>query len=154
MPEAYRSQSRADAEFFKNLEAVGAVPIPPPDSTVPPKPSRFDRWTDRARKVAVLAEQEAARLDHRYIGTEHLLLGLIKEGSGVAANVLKNMGINLADARKEIEALLGAPTTPEHNAFMKLAVEFITKADRVIANQEAILEELRKPTNEPLQPTP
>src|SRR6185436_18209094 len=52
----------------------------------------FDRFTDRAKKVMNLARQEAQRFNHEYLGTEHILLGLVQEGSGVAANVLKNMG--------------------------------------------------------------
>ena len=57
--------------------------------------SMYERFTDRARKVMQLANQEAQRFNHEYIGTEHVLLGLVKEGSGVAANVLKNLDIDL-----------------------------------------------------------
>ncbi len=63
----------------------------------------FDRFTDRARKVMALANQEAQRFNHAYVGTEHVLLGLIREGSGVAASVLRNMGVNLKQLRLEIE---------------------------------------------------
>ncbi len=66
----------------------------------------FERFTDRARKVFALANQEAQRFNHEYIGTEHILLGLIKEGSGVAANVLKNMKIDLRKIRLEVEKLV------------------------------------------------
>ena len=55
----------------------------------------FERFTDRARKVMALANQEAQRFNHEYIGTEHILLGLVKEGSGVGANVLKNLDVDL-----------------------------------------------------------
>src|SRR6266496_3503739 len=55
----------------------------------------FERFTDRARKVMALANQEAQRLNHEYIGTEHILLGLVKEGSGVGANVLRNLEVDL-----------------------------------------------------------
>src|SRR5712692_4422512 len=72
----------------------------------------YERFTDRARKVVQLANQEAQRLNHEYIGTEHILLGLIKEGSGVAANVLKNLDIDLQKVRKEIEKIvLSGPDT-------------------------------------------
>ena len=54
----------------------------------------YERFTDRARKVMQLANQEAQRFNHEYIGTEHILLGLVKEGSGVAANVLKNLDVD------------------------------------------------------------
>jgi pantothenate kinase type III len=68
--------------------------------------SMYERFTDRARKVMVLANQEAQRFNHEYIGTEHILLGLIKEGSGVAANVLKNLGVDLRRIRMEVEKLV------------------------------------------------
>src|SRR5690349_7217705 len=57
---------------------------------------RFDKFTDRARKVLTLAQDEAQRFNHNYIGTEHLLLGLVREGEGVAARVLENMNVELA----------------------------------------------------------
>src|SRR5690348_8729075 len=62
----------------------------------------YERFTDRARKVMQLANQEAQRFNHEYIGTEHILLGLIAEGSGVAANVLKNLDIDLEKVRVEV----------------------------------------------------
>ena len=66
----------------------------------------YERFTDRARKVMQLANQEAQRFNHEYIGTEHILLGLIKEGSGVAANVLKNLDVDLRKIRIQIEKLV------------------------------------------------
>ena len=66
----------------------------------------YERFTDRARKVMQLANQEAQRFNHEYIGTEHILLGLIKEGSGVAANVLKNLDVDLRTIRLAIEKLV------------------------------------------------
>src|SRR5205814_2017500 len=66
----------------------------------------YERFTDRARKVMQLANQEAQRFNHEYIGTEHILLGLVKEGSGVAANVLKNLDIDLRKVRAEVEAIV------------------------------------------------
>ncbi|MAF80466.1 hypothetical protein CL628_00465 [bacterium] len=68
----------------------------------------YERFTDRARKVMQLAHQEALRMNFEYIGTEHVLLGLIKEGSGVAAHVLKNFDMGLLNVRQQIEKLLGA----------------------------------------------
>jgi hypothetical protein len=65
----------------------------------------YGRFTDRARKVMQLAYQEAQRFNHEYIGTEHILLGLVKEGSGVAANVLKNLNIDLRKVRLEVEKI-------------------------------------------------
>ena len=60
----------------------------------------FDRFTDRARKVMALARKEAQRFNHDFIGTEHILLGLIQEGSGAAANVLKNLGVEIEKIRR------------------------------------------------------
>ena len=66
----------------------------------------YERFTDRARKVMQLANQEAQRFNHEYIGTEHILLGLVKEGSGVAANVLKNLDVDLRKIRNEVEKIV------------------------------------------------
>src|SRR5262249_49840928 len=68
----------------------------------------YERFTDRARKVMQLANQEAQRFNHEYVGTEHVLLGLIKEGSGVAATVLRNMDVDLRKIRNEIEKIVQA----------------------------------------------
>ncbi|MBI1851851.1 MAG: ATP-dependent Clp protease ATP-binding subunit [Planctomycetes bacterium] len=93
----------------------------------------FDRFTDRARKVMGLARQEAQRFNHEYIGTEHVLLGLVKEGSGVAANVLKNMNVDLKKIRLEIEKIVKTgpnmvtmgqlPFTPRAKKVLELSLE-------------------------------
>jgi ATP-dependent Clp protease ATP-binding subunit ClpC len=67
----------------------------------------FERFTDRARRVVVLAQEEARLLNHGYIGTEHLLLGLIHEGDGVAARALESLGISLTTVRQQVEAIIG-----------------------------------------------
>jgi hypothetical protein len=67
----------------------------------------FERFTDRARRVMVLAQEEARLLDHNYIGTEHVLLGLIHEGEGVAAKALEGLGISLEAVRREVEEIIG-----------------------------------------------
>ena len=67
----------------------------------------FDRFTDRAQRVVVLAQEEARRLDHDYIGTEHILLGLIREGEGVAAKALESLGISLQAVRQQVEQTIG-----------------------------------------------
>jgi ATP-dependent Clp protease ATP-binding subunit ClpC len=64
---------------------------------------RFDKFTERARKVLQLAQEEAQRFNHNYIGTEHLLLGLVREGEGVAAKVLGNLGVELNKVRSAVE---------------------------------------------------
>ena len=91
----------------------------------------FERFTDRARRVVVLAQEEARMLSHDYIGTEHLLLGLIHEGDGVAYRALSQMGISLTDVRGEIQQLIGegqrAPTghipfTPRAKKVLELSL--------------------------------
>jgi ATP-dependent Clp protease ATP-binding subunit ClpA len=67
----------------------------------------FERFTDRAREAVVLAQDEASLLRHNYIGTEHLLLGTLREGSGVAARVLERLGVNLEDARSDVARVIG-----------------------------------------------
>jgi ATP-dependent Clp protease ATP-binding subunit ClpA len=67
----------------------------------------FERFTDRARRVVILAQEEARMLDHGYIGTEHLLLGLIHEGKGVAAKALESLGLSLEAVRQQVEAITG-----------------------------------------------
>ncbi|MDF1799731.1 MAG: ATP-dependent Clp protease ATP-binding subunit [Planctomycetota bacterium] len=93
----------------------------------------FDRFTDRAKKVMNLARQEAQRFNHEYLGTEHVLLGLVQEGSGVAANVLKNMGVDLSRIRAEVEKLVKSgpsmvtmgqlPFTPRAKKVLELSME-------------------------------
>ncbi len=93
----------------------------------------FDRFTDRAKKVMNLARQEAQRFNHEYLGTEHILLGLVQEGSGVAANVLKNMGIDLSKIRTEVEKIVKTgpsmvtmgqlPFTPRAKKVLELSME-------------------------------
>src|ERR1700683_5326074 len=81
----------------------------------------YERFTDRARKVMQLANQEAQRFNHEYIGTEHILLGLVKEGSGVAANVLKNLDIDLRKIRLEVEKIVQTGPGSEMVTMGKLA---------------------------------
>ena len=73
---------------------------------------RFDKFTDRARKVLTLAQDEAQRFNHNYIGTEHLLLGLVREGEGVAARVLENMDVELPKVRTAVEFIIGRGDRP------------------------------------------
>jgi hypothetical protein len=76
----------------------------------------FERFTDRARRVVVLAQDEARLLDHNYIGTEHLLLGMLREDEGVAAEVLQRLGVSLGVVRSEVEQIVGrGVTTPTGN---------------------------------------
>ena len=67
----------------------------------------FERFTERAKKVLTLAQEEAERSHHSYIGTEHLLLGLLREGEGLAAKVLNNLGVEITKVRQTIESVLG-----------------------------------------------
>jgi ATP-dependent Clp protease ATP-binding subunit ClpC len=93
----------------------------------------FERFTDRARKVMALANQEAQRFNHEYIGTEHILLGLVKEGSGVGATVLKNLDVDIKKLRLEVEKLVKSgpdmvtmgklPHTPRAKKVIEYAIE-------------------------------
>lgn len=73
----------------------------------------YERFTDRARKVMQLAKAEAQRLNHEYIGTEHILLGIIEEGSGVAATVMKERGVNFNSIRDEVDKIVQRGPDPE-----------------------------------------
>jgi ATP-dependent Clp protease ATP-binding subunit ClpA len=87
----------------------------------------FERFTDRARRVVVLAQQEARLLNHDYIGTEHLLLGLAHEGQGVAATALESLGISLDDARSQVQEVIGqGPGTPSGH------IPFTPRAKKVL----------------------
>jgi ATP-dependent Clp protease ATP-binding subunit ClpC len=72
----------------------------------------FERFTDRSRRVVVLAQEEAGALDHNYVGTEHLLLGLIHEGEGIAARALKSLEIGLDAVRQQVEEIIGRGQQP------------------------------------------
>jgi ATP-dependent Clp protease ATP-binding subunit ClpC len=98
----------------------------------------YERFTDRARKAVLLANQEARRLNHEYISTEHILQGLVKEGSGVAANVLKNLDIDLDKIRLEVEKVVQRgpddPVIPEKvplTARAKKALEYAIEEARI-----------------------
>src|SRR6476469_6036135 len=72
---------------------------------------RFDKFTERARRVLTLAQEEAQRFNHNYLGTEHLLLGLVREGDGIAARVLNNLGVQLLKVRSAVEFIIGRGET-------------------------------------------
>ncbi|KAF3327642.1 ATP-dependent Clp protease ATP-binding subunit clpA CD4B [Carex littledalei] len=96
----------------------------------------FERFTEKAIKVIMLAQEEARRLGHNFVGTEQILLGLIGEGTGIAAKVLKSMGINLKDARVEVEKIIG-----KGSGFVAVEIPFTARAKRVL---ELALEEARQ----------
>src|SRR6188472_449903 len=111
----------------------------------------YERFTDRARKVMQLANQEAQRFNHEYIGTEHILLGLVKEGSGVAANVLKNLDIDLRKIRLEVEKIVQTgpggdqvvlgqmPHTPRAKKVIEYAVEEARRLNHNYVGTEHLL---------------
>ena len=96
----------------------------------------FERFTEKAIKVIMLAQEEARRLGHNFVGTEQILLGLIGEGTGVAAKVLKSMGVNHKDARIEVEKIIG-----RGSGFVAVEIPFTPRAKRVL---ELSLEEARQ----------
>jgi len=93
----------------------------------------YERFTDRSRKVMQLANQAAVSLNHEYVGTEHILIGLLGEGSGVGANVLKNLGLDLNEVRLEVDKIVQAgpdvvtmgklPQTPRAKKVLEYAIE-------------------------------
>ena len=95
----------------------------------------FDRFTDRARRVIILARKEADRFNHNYIGTEHLLLGLIRLGQGVAVNVLRGMGIDFETIRIEVEKAVGSG--PETKVIGDIPLTARAKKVIVLAVDEA-----------------
>jgi four helix bundle protein len=109
----------------------------------------FERFTDRARKVMALANQEAQRLNHEYIGTEHVLLGLVKEGSGVGATVLKNLDVDIKRLRQEVEKLVKSgpgmvimgklPQTPHAKRVIEYAIEEARALDHNYVGTEHLL---------------
>jgi ATP-dependent Clp protease ATP-binding subunit ClpC len=91
----------------------------------------FERFTDRARRVVVLAQEEARLLDHNYIGTEHLLLGLLREHEGAAAEALRALGVSLGEVRRRVEEIIGRgkeqpsghiPFTPRAKKVLELSL--------------------------------
>ena len=109
----------------------------------------YERFTDRARKVMQLANQEAQRFNHEYIGTEHMLLGLVKEGTGVAANVLKNLDVELRKIRLEVEKLVQSgpemitmgklPQTPRAKKVLEYSMEEARNLQHNFVGTEHIL---------------
>ncbi len=109
---------------------------------------RFDKFTERARKVLTLAQEEAQRFNHNYIGTEHLLLGLVREGEGVAAKVLANMGVELNKVRSAVEFIIGRGDrmvmgeiglTPRAKKVIELAVDEARRLNHQYIGTEHLL---------------
>ncbi len=108
----------------------------------------FERFTERARRVVVLAQEEARMLDHSYIGTEHILLGLAHEGDGVAAQVLGSLGLTLETARDQVEQMIGRgsaapsghiPFTPRAKKVLELSLREALELKQSYIGTEHIL---------------
>ena len=109
----------------------------------------FERFTDRARRVVVLAQEESQRLSHNYIGSEHLLLGLLAEREGVAARALESLNVTLTAAREQVEEIIGPgqqtprghiPFTPRAKKILELALrEALTMGSEVIDTEHLLL---------------
>ena len=114
----------------------------------------LERFTDRARRVVVLAQEEARTLNHNYIGTEHILLGLIHEGDGVGGKALESLGISLPTVRQEIEAIIGQgdqapaeviPFTPRAKKVLELSLrESIQLGHNYIGTEHILLGLIRE----------
>ncbi len=110
--------------------------------------SRFEKFSERARKVLTLAQEEAQRFNHNYIGTEHILLGLVREGEGVAAKVLANLGVELPKVRSAVEFIIGRGErtssgeiglTPRAKKVIELAVDEARRLNHHYIGTEHIL---------------
>lgn len=121
-------------DFHSKVAAATSIRRGRACRTVPK--AMFERFTEKAIKVIMLAQEEARRLGHNFVGTEQILLGLIGEGTGIAAKVLKSMGINLKDARVEVEKIIG-----RGSGFVAVEIPFTPRAKRVL---ELSLEEARQ----------
>ena len=109
----------------------------------------FERFTDRARRVVVLAQEESQRLSHNYIGSEHLLLGLLAEREGVAARALQSLNVTLTAAREQVEEIIGPgqqhpsghiPFTPRAKKILELSLrEALTMGSEVIDTEHLLL---------------
>src|SRR5246127_1131481 len=114
----------------------------------------FERFTDRARRVVVLAQEEARMLNHNYIGTEHILLGLIHEGEGVAAKSLESLGISLEGVRSQVEEIIGQgqqapsghiPFTPRAKKVLELSLrEALQRGHNYIGTEHILLGLIRE----------
>jgi ATP-dependent Clp protease ATP-binding subunit ClpA len=117
----------------------------------------FERFTDRARRVVVLAQEEARMLNHNYVGPEHVLLGLIHEGQGVAARALTELGLGLDDVRQQVEELIGRgeqapsghiPFTPRAKRVLELSLrEALQLGHNYIGTEHMLLGILREGEN-------
>jgi ATP-dependent Clp protease ATP-binding subunit ClpC len=108
----------------------------------------FERFTDRARRVIVIAQEEARMLRHNFIGTEHLLLGLVREGEGVAVKTLETLGISLSAVREQVEGIIGKgqqtpvghiPFTPQAKKVLQLSLHEALQLDHNYIGTEHIL---------------
>jgi ATP-dependent Clp protease ATP-binding subunit ClpC len=108
----------------------------------------FERFTERARRVVVLAQEEARMLNHNYVGTEHILLGLIHEGQGVAAEALESLGISLESVRQQVEEIIGRgeqapsghiPFTPRAKTVLELSLREAPQLGHNYVGTESIL---------------
>ncbi|HEX6194752.1 MAG TPA: Clp protease N-terminal domain-containing protein [Jiangellaceae bacterium] len=114
----------------------------------------FERFTDQAQRVVVLAQEEARALNHAYIGTEHLLLGLLREGDGVAAKALEDLRVSLDETRGRVEEIIGRgqdspkgaiPFTPRAKKVLELSLrEAIALGDDHIATEHILLGLIRE----------
>jgi ATP-dependent Clp protease ATP-binding subunit ClpC len=116
----------------------------------------FERYTDRARRVVVMAQEDARDLGHNYVGTEHILLGLIHEGDGVAAQALTALGVSLDESRAQVEAIIGRgdlahvqsgpiPFTPRTKKVLELAArEARELGDSYIGTEHILLGLMRE----------
>jgi excisionase family DNA binding protein len=116
--EAYLERQRVPGEAgpLQHLGKLGGLARKLPGSAAGSREAAFQPFTKRARKVLTLSQEEARRLNHSHIGTEHLLLGLIRERDGIAAGVLQNLGVDLDVTRQKVEQIIGTGDTSRNEA--------------------------------------
>merc|ERR1712159_874028 len=131
-----QSNRKTSSGFFGTSLAVGTHTATSVRRSRVVTKAMFERFTEKAIKVVMLAQEEARRLGHNFVGTEQLLLGMIGEGTGIAAKVLKSQGVNLKDARIEVEKIIG-----RGSGFVAVEIPFTPRAKRVL---EMSLEEARQ----------
>ncbi len=146
-------------KYERDLEDVRWRLQPPPKK---PRPGKYDFLTDRARKVMQLANQEAQRFNHPFLGTEHVLLGLLKEGAGVAGNILKNFDLDLRQVRiatekfvkpnVELVVLRELPLTPRALRIIEHSLDEASSLDHnYVGTEHLLLALLRDPENTAVQ---
>ena len=142
---------REEIDLLRKAEQGGHA-IPPVTTTLPPLnttgSSRFDKFSEHARRVLTISQEEAQRFNHNYIGTEHILLGLVRETEGAAARVISSLGVDLTKVRSAVEFIIGRGEkpaqgeiglTPRAKKVVELAVDEARRMNHTYIGTEHLL---------------